>query len=94
MEAKPVGQCDAIIVNHRECGHLSQVIGEGDWDLSDPVVADVDNFELSELRPTELFDVSEVIHVQVQLLKGWQVFANTGNFLESIPIETQVAQVL
>ena len=62
-------QCDAIIVHHCKSRQFGKVEWERDWDLTDAIVSNIDDFKVTKLFATQLPDISELVHVKMQLFK-------------------------
>ena len=87
-------QCDAVIVHHCQSRHLCKVVREGDGDLPNTIVSNVNHFKIAELFPAQLPNVRELVHVKMQLLEARQVLADTGNLSQVVSVQTQVAQIV
>ena len=62
---QPVRQSDAVIIDHSESGQLREVEGQGDGNIRDAIVSNVDDFQVSELRTAQFPDVGQLVHVHV-----------------------------
>jgi len=58
-------QSKQVIIDGGEGSQLRQIVGKGNGDLSDAVVADIESVEVGKLAPAQFFDISQLVLVHV-----------------------------
>lgn len=69
VRTEPGRQVQAVIIDHGQGLQLGKVERDGDGDLADAIVTNVEHYNLGELLATEFLHICQLVDVQVELLQ-------------------------